>query len=173
MQDAITSIINKYDLSGKYLDMAGMENLVAYFNSGVDRLQIASFINKEAASIVKEASERLFSDQPELLRPPGNALTGNAYTTRRYAACLRDIEYYLRYASYAIVAGNNNILDERVLNGLRETYNSLLVPIAPTIKVISILKVIIEEKFVTNSREKEILSSSFEHMIYSLTNSDI
>ncbi|NES43146.1 MAG: allophycocyanin subunit beta, partial [Moorea sp. SIO2C4] len=50
------------------------------------------------------------------------------------------LDYYLRYASYALVAGDTNVLDERVLQGLRETYNSLGVPIAPTVRGIEIMK---------------------------------
>jgi len=50
------------------------------------------------------------------------------------------MDYYLRYASYALVAGDNNVLDERVLQGLRETYNSLGVPIGPTVRGILIMK---------------------------------
>jgi phycobilisome core component len=83
----------------------------------------------------------LFDEIPELIRPGGNA-----YTTRRYAACLRDMDYYLRYGSYALVAGNTHVLDERVLQGLRETYNSLGVPIAPTVIGIQIMKDMIKEK---------------------------
>ena len=69
---------------------------------------------------MREASQRLFRDEPDLLLPGGNA-----YTTRRLAACLRDMDYFLRYASYALVAGDSTILNERVLNGLDDTYKSL------------------------------------------------
>ncbi|MEL6939712.1 MAG: allophycocyanin subunit beta, partial [Cyanobacteria bacterium J06598_1] len=63
-----------------------------------------------------------------------------------YAACLRDMDYYLRYSSYALVAGNNDVLMERVLQGLRETYNSLGVPIAPTVQGIQIMKGMVKER---------------------------
>ena len=62
------------------------------------------------------------------------------YTTRRYAACIRDLDYYLRYATYGMLAGDPSILDERVLNGLKETYNSLGVPIGATIQAIQAMK---------------------------------
>jgi allophycocyanin beta subunit len=62
------------------------------------------------------------------------------YTTRRYAACIRDMDYYLRYATYAMLAGDTSILDERVLNGLKETYNSLGVPIGATVQAIQAMK---------------------------------
>ena len=85
--------------------------------------QAVELINREAAEIVREASQRLFRDEPELLLPGGNA-----YTTRRLAACLRDMDYFLRYASYALVAADSTILNERVLNGLDDTTRVLVFP---------------------------------------------
>ena len=39
-----------------------------------------------------------------------------------------------------MLAGDPSILDERVLNGLKETYNSLGVPIGATIQAIQAMK---------------------------------
>ncbi len=141
MQDAVTSLIKNYDNTGRYLDRDAMDRLKAYFASGMLRVQAAAVITSNAASIVKQAALRLFDEQPELIRP-----SGNAYTTRRYAACLRDMDYYLRYASYALVAADNDVLDERVLEGLRETYNSLGVPIGPTVRGIQIMRELAAEQ---------------------------
>jgi phycocyanin beta chain len=44
------------------------------------------------------------------------------------AACLRDMEIILRYVTYATLAGDASVLDDRCLNGLRETYVALGVP---------------------------------------------
>ncbi|MBE9076756.1 allophycocyanin subunit beta [Romeria aff. gracilis LEGE 07310] len=135
MRDTVTSLISNYDGAGRYLDRDAMESLKSYFTSGMDRVKVATMISANAAGIVRAAGTRLFEQVPELIRPGGNA-----YTTRRYAACLRDMDYYLRYSSYAMIAGNDDVLTERVLQGLRETYNSLGVPIAPTVIGIQIMK---------------------------------
>nr|YP_009313672.1 Allophycocyanin beta 18 subunit [Helminthocladia australis]SCW21926.1 Allophycocyanin beta 18 subunit [Helminthocladia australis] len=171
MQDAISNIVNRYDLAGKYFDNEALNELQVYFTTGLDRVRISEIINGQASNIIKETSAQLYEEQPELLRPGGNS-----YTTRRYAACLRDIEYYLRYCSYAIVAGNTNILDERVLDGLRETYNSLEVPIGPTIRSIQILQDIIIETVTINnieSQQLEIIDEPFQHLIVSLSEKNI
>ncbi len=133
-QDAITSVINAADVQGKYLDTASIEKLKGYFSSGDLRVRAAGTISANAAVIVKEAVAKslLYSD----ITRPG----GNMYTTRRYAACIRDLDYYLRYATYAMLAGDASILDERVLNGLKETYNSLGVPIGATVQAIQAIK---------------------------------
>lgn len=134
MQDAITSVINAADVQGKYLDNNSIEKLRSYFQTGELRVRAAASISSNAAGIIKEAVAKslLYSD----ITRPG----GNMYTTRRYAACIRDLDYYLRYATYGMLAGDPSILDERVLNGLKETYNSLGVPIGATIQSIQAMK---------------------------------
>ncbi|NEQ79363.1 MAG: allophycocyanin subunit beta [Moorea sp. SIO2I5] len=134
MQDAITAVINSADVQGKYLDDAAMAKLKGYFETGELRVRAATAISANAATIVKEAVAKtlLYSDSTR----PG----GNMYTTRRYAACIRDMDYFLRYATYAMLAGDPSILDERVLNGLKETYNSLGVPIGNTTNSIQGMK---------------------------------
>ena len=115
MRDAITGLIGRYDQLGRYFDRNAVDSIEAYLSESALRIKAVELINSEATEIVREASQRLFAGDPELLLPGGNA-----YTTRRLAACLRDMDYFLRYASYALVAGDSTILNERVLNGLAE-----------------------------------------------------
>ncbi|MFB6275311.1 MAG: allophycocyanin subunit beta [Halothece sp.] len=169
MQDAVTSLIQTYDVTGRYLDRDAMDQLQSYFASGTARVEAANMINANAAAIVKEAGRQLFDEQPELIRPGGNA-----YTTRRYSACLRDMDYYLRYATYAIVAGDTDVLDERVLEGLRETYNSLGVPIAPTVRGIEIMKEMIKQMLQdADISDTSFIDQPFDHMNRELSEKDI
>lgn len=168
MQDAITNVLNKYDLTGRYLDQNAVLELQTYFRTGLDRIVVIEFINSRASKIIKRASAQLYDEQPELLRPGGNS-----YTTRRYAACLRDLEYYLRYASYALIAGSNNILNERVLNGLKDTYKSLGVPIGPTARSIQILQEIIKEEIGSiYNIDSNLINAPFEHLISAISEQD-
>ena len=169
MRDAVTSLIKNYDVAGRYFDRQAIDSLKSYFESGTARVQAAGAINSNAASIVRQAGSRLFEELPELIRPGGNA-----YTTRRYAACLRDMDYYLRYATYALVAGSMDVLDERVLQGLRETYNSLGVPIGPTVRGIQIMKDIIKEQVAaTGIANTAFLDEPFDYMTRELSEQDI
>ena len=169
MRDAITSLIQNYDVTGRYLDRDAVDTLKSFFATGTARVQAATVINANAAKLVKQAGLTLFAEQPELIRPGGNA-----YTTRRYAACLRDMDYYLRYATYAMVAGNNDVLDERVLQGLRETYNSLGVPIGPTVIGIGILKDLVQAEVRDAGLETgPYLDEPFDYMIRELSEKDI
>lgn len=169
MRDAVTSLIKNYDITGRYLDRDAIDSLKSYFVTGTARVQAAATITANATELVKQAASRLFSELPELIRPGGNA-----YTTRRYAACLRDMDYYLRYATYALVAGDTDVLDERVLQGLRETYNSLGVPIGPTVVGIGILKDLVTEKVQAAGIEVgAYLEQPFDHLIGELGETDV
>ncbi|MGB3655591.1 MAG: allophycocyanin subunit beta [Rivularia sp. (in: cyanobacteria)] len=169
MQDAVTNLIKNYDVSGRYFDRNAVDSLKSYFETGTIRVQAAAAINSNAAFIVKESAVKLFEDQPELIRPGGNA-----YTTRRYAACLRDMDYYLRYATYALVAGSMDVLDERVLQGLRETYNSLGVPIAPTVAGIQIMKEMVKEQVASSGiDDTSFVDEPFDYMTRELSETDI
>jgi phycobilisome core component len=169
VQDAVASLIGTYDVAGRYLDRNAIDRLKDYFAEGQTRVKAAEVINANAASIVKRSGARLFEDVPELLRPGGNA-----YTTRRFSACLRDMDYFLRYASYALVAGNNQVLDDRVLYGLRETYTSLGVPTGPVVRGIAIMSemvcAMVQEAGVANT---QLVSAPFDHLIRELSENDI
>ncbi len=134
MQDTITSIINPADLRGKYLEPAELEKLGQYFQSGGLRVQAAATITDNVSNIVSQAvaNSLLYGD----ITCPG----GNMYPTRRYAACLRDLTLFLRYATYAMLADDPSVLDERVLDGLKDTYNSLGVPIDRTVQAVQAMK---------------------------------
>ncbi len=167
MRDAVTSLIKQYDLVGRYLDRDAMDSLKSYFSSGMQRIQAVSTINLNSVDIVKSAAAKLFTELPDLLRPGGNA-----YTTRRYATCLRDMDYYLRYATYALISDNTTILDERVLAGLRETYNSLGVPIAPTVISIQGMK----ERAIELLGDPQVyafVAEPFDYMSEQLSETDI
>ena len=165
MQDAVTTLIKNYDVTGRYLDRLAIDSLKSYFESGTARIKAATMINANSANLVKQAGSRLFEEIPELINPGGNA-----YTTRRFSACLRDMDYYLRYASYALVAGDMDVLDERVLQGLRETYNSLGVPISPTVRGIQIMKEMIKEMLLADGVTNiSFVDEPFDHLTRELS----
>ena len=172
MRDAITGLIGRYDQLGRYFDRNAVDSIEAYLSESEVRIKAVELINREATEIVREASQRLFAGDPELLLPGGNA-----YTTRRLAACLRDMDYFLRYANYALVAGDSTILNERVLNGLDDTYKSLGVPTGPTVRSIVLLgEVVIERLQGDDSIPSALLAAvrqPFDHLAAGLGESNI
>lgn len=123
MFDVFTKVVSQADTRGDYLSNDQLDALQATVRDGNKRLDAVNRITGNASSIVSNAARALFAEQPQLIAPGGNA-----YTNRRMAACLRDMEIILRYVTYATFAGDASVLDDRCLNGLRETYLALGVP---------------------------------------------
>ena len=121
--DAFAKVVSQADARGAYLTSSQLDALSAMVADGNKRIDIVNRITGNSSTIVANAARSLFAEQPALIAPGGNA-----YTNRRMAACLRDMEIILRYVTYAIYAGDSSILDDRCLNGLRETYLALGTP---------------------------------------------
>ncbi len=123
MFDAFARVISQADARGDYISdnqFDALKNMVAESNK---RMDVVNRITSNSSTIVANAARALFAQQPQLIAPGGNA-----YTSRRMAACLRDMEIILRYVTYAVFAGDGSVLEDRCLNGLRETYVALGVP---------------------------------------------
>jgi phycocyanin beta chain len=123
MFDAFAKVVSQADTRGDYLSSSQLDALSAMVADGNKRMDTVNRITSNSSAIVANAARALFEEQPGLIAPGGNA-----YTSRRMAACLRDMEIILRYVTYAIFAGDSSILDDRCLNGLKETYLALGTP---------------------------------------------
>ncbi|MCT0226262.1 allophycocyanin subunit beta [Synechococcus sp. CS-1328] len=173
MRDAITGLIGRYDQLGRYFDRDAIDRINGFYSQSALRLAAVELINRDAAEIVREASQRLWKEDPELILPGGNA-----YTTRRLAACLRDMDYFLRYASYALIADDATILNERVLNGLDDTYKSLGVPTGPTVRGIALLGVVVCEQLseagvADAALLDSVVKAPFDHLCRGLASTNV
>ncbi|GFE71398.1 phycocyanin subunit beta [Chroococcus sp. FPU101] len=121
--DAFSRVVAQADARGEYLNNNQIDGLIALVKDGNKRVDVVNRITSNSSAIVTNAARSLFGEQPQLIAPGGNA-----YTSRRAAACLRDLEIILRYVTYAIFTGDASVLDDRALNGLRETYVALGTP---------------------------------------------
>ncbi|WP_017653306.1 phycocyanin subunit beta [Fortiea contorta] len=129
VQDAFSKVVSQADARGEYLSDNQLDALLNLVREGNKRVDVVNRISSNASAIVANAARSLFAEQPQLISPGGNA-----YTSRRAAACVRDLEIILRYVTYAIFAGDASVLDDRALNGLRETYLALGTP-GPSVAV--------------------------------------
>ncbi|MBD2576148.1 phycocyanin subunit beta [Oscillatoria sp. FACHB-1406] len=123
MLDAFTRVVSQADARGDFLSDSQIDALNSMVGDGLKRIDAVNRITGSSSTIVANAARALFAEQPQLIAPGGNA-----YTHRRMAACLRDMEIILRYITYAIFTGDASVLNDRCLNGLRETYVALGVP---------------------------------------------
>ncbi len=123
MFDAFTKVVAQADARGEFLNAGQIDALASVVADSNKRMDAVNRITSNASKIVANAARDLFAQQPSLIAPGGNA-----YTSRRMAACLRDMEIILRYITYSVFTGDASVLEDRCLNGLRETYQALGTP---------------------------------------------
>jgi phycoerythrin beta chain len=133
MLDAFSRAVVSADASTSCVTDLGA--LKAFVASGNKRLDAVNAIASNASCIVSDAVAGMICENQGLIQAGGNC-----YPNRRMAACLRDGEIVLRYITYALLAGDASVLDDRCLNGLKETYAALGVPTTSTVRAVQIMK---------------------------------
>ncbi|MEL7316100.1 MAG: C-phycoerythrin subunit beta [Cyanobacteria bacterium J06559_3] len=133
MLDAFSRAVVQADASTSVVaDMGALKQFIA---DGNRRLDAVNAIASNASCIVSDAVAGMICENQGLIQAGGNC-----YPNRRMAACLRDGEIVLRYVTYALLAGDASVLDDRCLNGLKETYAALGVPTTSTVRAVQIMK---------------------------------
>lgn len=133
MLDAFSKAVVSADAStAPVTDLAALKDFIS---SGNRRLDAVNAIASNASCMVSDAIAGMICENQGLIQAGGNC-----YPNRRMAACLRDGEIILRYVTYALLAGDASVLEDRCLNGLKETYTALGVPATSTVRAVQIMK---------------------------------
>ena len=124
MLNVFTRAVTKANDRGRFVSESELASLERFLATWDCRFHLLGHVSGRSSFIIATSARLLFAKEPQLIAPGGNA-----YTHQRMAACLRDLEIILRYITYALFLGDSSILDDRCLNGLRETYISFGVPL--------------------------------------------
>ena len=135
MLDALSRAVVTADTKTATIGGSELDALKSFVAEGNKRLDAVNAIASNASCIVSDAVSGMICENTGLIQAGGNC-----YPTRRMAACLRDGEIILRYVTYALLAGDASVLDDRCLNGLKETYAALGVPVTSTVRAVQIMK---------------------------------
>ena len=136
MLDAFSRAVVSADKKGTPIGSDELADLREYVANANKRIDATLAITQNVSCIAADAVAGMVCENTGMTQPGGNC-----YPTRRMAACLRDGEIILRYVSYALLAGDPSVLDDRCLNGLKETYLALGVPIANAVRAVEIMKI--------------------------------
>lgn len=123
MLDAFSRVVDQADRKGSYLSNDEINSLSAVVGESNKRLDVVNRLTSNASSITANAYRALVAEQPQVFGPGGAC-----FHHRNQAACIRDLGFILRYVTYSVLAGDASVMDDRCLNGLRETYQALGTP---------------------------------------------
>jgi allophycocyanin-B len=131
----VSQVILHADDELRYPSSGELESIREFFQTGSQRMRIASTLSENEKKVVQEASKQLWQKRPDFIAPGGNA-----YGDRQRALCLRDYGWYLRLITYGILSGDKEPIEKIGLIGVREMYNSLGVPVPGMVEAIRCLK---------------------------------
>lgn len=117
----VAKVIAQSDQSDRFLSSAELTQLQDFFNQGSVRISAAQKLAANEQKIVDQGSKQFWSQCPNT---PSNS--GNSQKT---ALCQRDQGWYVRLVSYCVLAGNSKPLEDIGIDGMREMYTSLGIPI--------------------------------------------
>ena len=135
MLDAFSRSVVSADAKTAAVGAGDIAALRQYVAEGNKRLDAVNAITANASCVVSDSVAGICCENTGLTAP-----NGGVYTNRKMAACLRDAEIIMRYVSYALLAGDASVLQDRCLNGLRETYAALGVPSGSASRAVAIMK---------------------------------
>ncbi|MEM7726082.1 MAG: bleomycin hydrolase [Cyanobacteria bacterium P01_A01_bin.45] len=135
MLDAFSRSVITADSSTSCIGGSELDSLKKFISDGNKRLDAVNAIASNASCIVSDSVSGMICENTGLIQAGGNC-----YPNRRMAACLRDGEIVLRYITYALLSGDASVLDDRCLNGLKETYAALGVPAPSAVRAVQIMK---------------------------------
>ena len=131
----VRDLILQADDQLRYPTGGELRSMVEFLSGGVSRLTIVRVLTDNEKKIVDESARQLFSNKPEYVAPGGNA-----YGQKQRAQCLRDFSWYLRLVTYGVLAGSTEMIQKIGLEGAREMYNSLGVPMPGMVESMRCMK---------------------------------
>lgn len=135
MTISVTQAVSKLDASQRYPTIKELGSLEQYYQDGRDRLSIVKCFSTNSSALVSDAIRALLARNPKLI-----ASNGLLEDQRFLATFMRELDYILRYVTYALISGDKRMLDNTLLNGLRETYSSLGIPLDLAISAVTLLE---------------------------------
>jgi allophycocyanin-B len=131
----VRDLILQADDQLRYPTGGELSSMVEFLSGGASRLTVVRVLTDNEKKIVDESARQLFTNKPEYVAPGGNA-----YGQKQRAQCLRDFSWYLRLVTYGVLAGSTELIQKIGLEGAREMYNSLGVPMPGMVESMRCMK---------------------------------
>ena len=154
----ITKSIATADREARYLSTGELNAIHEFYQGGANRLGLATILAENEQQIIDKASLRFWERVPDT--------PSNSGSRRRRASCLRDLGWYIRLITYSIVLGDIDPLAEIGVNGVKDMYESLEIPLPNLVEAIRSVKEVSLELFTVEDRVE--VAPYFDYLIQGL-----
>lgn len=151
----VAQLIAQSDDANRFFSSTELNKLQDFFKTGETRLRVAQILGQNEQKIVEEGSQRFWKVVPNT--------PSNSGDPKKTALCQRDQSWYLRLITYAVLAGNMKPLEDIGVEGMREMYTSLGVPVTNIGNCMRCLKEVATGMM--NREEADVVKPYFDYLI--------